>query len=127
MAMQASRRIAFPPQTVFPPRVPSERNQCTFSVLATVGKPSRLQLVVSLSSVLSPSVEEDDIAFQQLSPGFFEVSVACCTRDLYQLLKSSRAVELWNTELTSHYEAAIVVSRPVELEAPPRLTNESFA
>jgi hypothetical protein len=126
VAIQVSRRIAFPQQPVLPPRVASEHNQCTFSVLATVGKPSRLQVLVSLASVLAPSVEEDDIALQQLSPGFFEVTVACCTPDLHQTLRSSRVMELWNGALASHYEASVIVSRPVEIEVPPRAVNESL-
>jgi hypothetical protein len=126
MAMQVSKSIAFHQQPVLPPRVASEHNQCTFSVLATVGKPSRLQILVSLASVLAPSVEEDDIALQQLSPGFFEVTVACCTPDLHQTLRSSRAMELWNGALASHYEASVIVSRPVEIKVPPRAVNESL-
>lgn len=126
VAMQVSRRIAFAQQPAPPPRVPNEHNHCTFSVIATVGKPSRLQLIVSLASVLSPSVDEDDVALEQLSPGFFEVNVACCTRDVYQTLKSAHTIESWNVALGSHYEATVAVSRPVEIERPLLPANLSL-
>jgi hypothetical protein len=124
-ALRASRHVALPPQTMFSPRMASETNHCTFSVFATVGTPSRLQLIVALASTLAPSVDEGDIRLRQLSPAYFEIDVACCTRELYQTLKNTQSIDSWNAKLTSHYDASVVVSRILRVQHPPNNSNTS--
>lgn len=124
-ALRASRHVAPPPQTMFSPRMASENNHCTFSVFATVGTPSRLQLIVALASTLAPSVDEGDIRLRQLSPAYFEIDVACCTRELYQTLKNTQSIDSWNAKLTSHYDASVVVSRILRVQHPPNNSNTS--
>lgn len=124
LVLRASHRV--PEQQVRPPRMAAEINHCTFSVLATVGRPSRLQLAVSLASTLAPSVDEEDITLHQLSPGLFEVEIACCTRELYLTLKREQSIDSWNYKIGDHYGASVVVSRSVEVTVGPRTTNASF-
>jgi hypothetical protein len=126
-AIQVTRRLGWHREVVaVPPRMASERNHCSFSVLASSGRPTRLQLQLTLSDTLDVSVDEEDIAVTQLSPGFFEVDVACCTRELHQVLTSSTCIELWNKRLGQQYSSTVIVSRHVELEQPPLSGNTSL-
>jgi hypothetical protein len=121
-ALRASRNVAFNIPTM-PSRNASERNHCTFSVLASVGRPSRLQLVVELAWALTPSVEEDDIVISQYSPGFFEVDVACCTADIFRALENPHGggIHRWNSHLWPHYGSSVILSRAVAIEQRPHI------
>ena len=126
LEMHLSDRLSLPEFEPARRRISSERNHCTFSVFATTGRPSRLQLLVTLASVLQPAVDDEDIAVKQPSPGFFEIDVACCTRELYRMLKHRRCMDSWNSLLKSYYQSILVVSQGVSLiERPPDARNVS--
>lgn len=126
-ALQVTRRMGLHYEALaVPPRIATERNHCSFSILASSGRPTKLQIQLTLSDTLSTSVEEEDVSVIQLSPGFFEVDVACCTRELHQILTSSNCIESWNKRIGQQYSATVIVSRHVEIERPPLSSNASM-
>jgi hypothetical protein len=99
--------------------VESERMHCVFTVFATAGSPTRLQLVVALASALAPSVQEEDVAVSASSAGFFEVDVRRCTEALHRVLNGGASVEAWNAVLASHHGAAVAASRVLRVAGAP--------
>lgn len=119
-----AKHVAF--VKVLPARKAKEKNHCTFTVGSTSGRPSKLQLVVTLALALAKSTREDDIVLNKISPGLFDVDIARCTQELHSTLTNKDFVNTWNIVLEAHHEATIALVTSVEVEQAADTTNTSF-
>jgi hypothetical protein len=119
-----SKHVAF--FKVLPPRKANERSHCTFTVGVTSGRPSKLQLVVTLALALAESTLEENIVLHKISPGLFDVDIARCTDELHSTLTNKHFVKTWNIVLEAHHDATITLITSVEVEQAADTTNTSF-
>ena len=98
----------------------SDAWHCSMSILSSEQRPSRLQIHLSLATLLSGYLYEEDIVVQQPSPGFYQIDIYKCTEQLRTHFGDLKYIHDWNELLERQYNSHVSISRPLHVIATHR-------